>query len=72
MISMTFIMTMMTTMTVIIIIIMLVISARYILLKYWQEWEESSGDNIAKMRNCVCHRCRKMFALWDEYAPYAQ
>ena len=37
MISMTFIMTVMITMTVIIIIIMLVISARYILVKYWQE-----------------------------------
>ena len=72
MISMTFIMTVMITMTVIIIIIMLVISARYILLKYWQEWEESSGDNIEKMRSCACHRCRHMCALWDEYLPYAQ
>ena len=29
-------------------------------------------NNIQKMRSCACERCKRMCALWDEYAPYAQ
>ena len=58
--------------TVMIVIVILMISTRHILVKYWREWEETSIDNIARMRDCACYRCRKMCTLYDEYAPYAQ
>ena len=55
-----------------IIIIFLIISAKYMILRYWEEWKETSVDNIAKMRNCACHRCQHMIALWEEYLPYSE
>ena len=38
------------------IVVILIISARYVMSRYLEEWREMDVDNIEKMRNCACYR----------------
>ena len=54
------------------IIIILMISVKCMISRYLEEWREVDVDNIAKMRNCECYRCRHMIALYEEYLLYSE
>ena len=45
------------------IVVVLIISARYVISRYFEEWREMDVDNIEKMRNCACYRCKHMIEL---------
>ena len=54
------------------IVIVLIISARYVISRYLEEWREVDIDNIEKMRNCACYKCKHMIELWEEYLCYSE
>ena len=53
-----------------IIVVIFIISAKYVILRYLEEWREMDVDNIEKMRNCACYRCKHMIEIWEEYLCY--
>ena len=55
-----------------IIVVILIISAKYVISRYLEEWREIDVDNIEKMRNCACYRCQHMIELWEEYLYYSE
>ena len=54
-----------------IIVVVIIISAKFVMSRYFEEWRETDVDNIEKMRNCDCYRCKHMLELWDEYLCYS-
>ena len=53
------------------IVVVLIISAKFMMSRYFEEWREMDVDNIEKMRNCACYRCKRMIELWEEYLCYS-
>ena len=58
--------------TIILTIIVVVVTiAKFVVSQYFEEWRETDVDNIEKMRNCGCHRCKHMIKLLEEYLCYS-
>ena len=52
-------------------IVVVVIIAKFVMSRYFDEWREMDVDNIEKMRNCDCYRCKHMIELLEEYLCYS-
>ena len=52
-------------------IVVVVIIAKFVVSRYFDEWREMDVDNIEKMRNCDCYRCKHMIELLEEYLCYS-
>ena len=55
------------TTIILIIIVVVVIIAKFVMSRHLEEWREVDIDNIERMRNCDCYRCKHMIALYEEY-----
>ena len=52
-------------------IVVVVTIAKFVMSRYFEEWREMDIDNIEKMRNCDCYRCKHMIELLEEYLCYS-
>ena len=52
-------------------IVVVVTIAKFVMSRYFEEWREMDVDNIEKMRNCDCYRCKHMIELLEEYLCYS-
>ena len=48
-------------------IVVVVIIAKFVMSRHFDEWREVDIDNVEKMRNCGCYRCKHMIELYEEY-----
>ena len=55
------------TTIILIIIVVVVIIAKFVMSRHFEEWREVDIDNVERMRNCDCYRCKHMIALYEEY-----
>ena len=52
---------------ILMIIVVVVIIAKFVMSRHFEEWREMDVDNVERMRNCDCYRCKHMIVLFEEY-----